>query len=29
MEVFLLLWDEVDDLFAPTRLLFRRRTRPT
>jgi len=24
MEVLLLLWDELDDLFAPARLLFRR-----
>jgi hypothetical protein len=29
MEVLLLFWDEVDDLFAPARLLFRRRTGPT
>jgi len=27
MEVFLLLWDELDDLLAPARVLFRRGTR--
>jgi len=26
MEVFLLLWDEIDDLLAPARLLFTGRT---
>jgi hypothetical protein len=28
MEVFLLLWDEIDDLLAPARLLFSRPARP-